>query len=51
MEEEKCEYYKVEEDTSQLFLTEEKQMCTLEDCECMFEGDAKVCPYKLGIFY
>ena len=47
----KCEFYRVEEDDSQLFVHEEKYMCTLENCECMFEGNGEVCPFKLGVFY
>ena len=49
--EEKCEYYKVEEDDSQLFLKEEKYVCKLENCDCMFDGDEKVCPFRIGVYY
>ena len=50
-EEVKCEFYKEVEDNSQLFFTEKVFKCTLENCECIYEGDGEVCPFKLGVFY
>ena len=47
----KCEYLEVEIDDSQLFTEEEKQICTLHDCECVYDGEDDVCPFKIGVFY
>ena len=51
MVEERCEYYKEEEIEISLFETKLKYRCVLEDEDCIFDGDEKVCPYRLGIFY